>query len=132
MGEHKRNPNAIARAALPPGAGQIRVELAVRHRLKPHLLVVAAENLREVEGKREMMIGDQWAPIPEGYDVVVEGTQVGVEAMDFVVGLIAVAVSSVTGLDGQPVGRSRWLTDLYREDAAAFTLGLQPPQVAST
>jgi hypothetical protein len=117
---------------MPVGAGHIRVELAIRHRLKPHLLVVTAENLREVEGKREMMIGDQWGPIPEGYDVVVEGTQVGVEAMDFVVGLIAVSISPVAGLNGQPVGRSRWLTDLYTEDAATFAQGPQPPQAAST
>ncbi len=129
MGEHHRNPNAIAKAARPPAQPQLSVQLAMQHRLKPHLLVLPPERIRtNADGKQEAQDAKgEWGVVPEGMQAIPDGAQ-GIEYFDCVVGIVAISQSSLAAIDGRPVGRMRWLQDLYREDAKAFAEALEPPK----
>lgn len=128
MGEHHRNPNVLMRASTPTGGPTLRVELHLANRLKTNVHVVPADHIREVNGKTEVLTvsadGDKWAPVPEGDEVLAEGTKVGLAYMDAVVALVAVASAGVTGPRGELVGRGKVLRELFRQDAAEFMVGL--------
>lgn len=141
MGEARRNRQAILKAMLPAfpiNADFTGVDIRGGFMLRRDLVILPADQLREVDGKPMMLVdeadGPQWRPVPDGARVAIEGTQLGYDALDYVISVYGLRQdkSTLIGASGQQQGgvTAMKVAELARIPAEEFMARLgQRPEV---
>lgn len=143
--ESRHNPMAQMKEAT--GGRQLGVQLQAMFVVKDNTLVLPSDRIRAKEdGTLEVFAipprrnedgtwgpgpGDAemvWQPVLPGFEVVPEGTRMGLDRMDVVVALVGTMVGGMLTADGRVMGKARHLRELFREDAQSFmrTFGAGP------
>jgi hypothetical protein len=126
MGEHRENLTALLAKTLPafPSAGRDgQAQIGWRVAWKSNILVLAAADMREVDGEKQYRRTDDgaWQRLPDGCEMYPLGDPLPPEKCDVVLAVVALWVDTMAARQGQQrAGLVPTGVELARIDLGAF------------
>ena len=126
MGEHRENLTALLTKTLPqfPPAGRDgNPQIGWRVAWKRNVLVLAAEDMREVEGEKQYRQSDDgaWQKLPDGCEMHPLGEPLPPEKCDVVLAVVALWIDTMAARQGQQrAGLAPMGLELARVDLCAW------------